>query len=101
MGLAPKVFFCLILSFFVSQVQKPSVCVYRLFVSVCAIGLAWGVALAIWDIMIASGQYYKAMSGGDTVQAFLERVIFFEFYRKHFKYGLNSLLKSVKKFGDN
>ena len=65
---------CLILTFFVSQVQKPSVCVYRLFVSVCALGVAWGVALAIWDIMIASGQYYKAMSGGDTVQAFLERV---------------------------
>ena len=58
-----------------SQVQKPSVCVYRLFVSVCAVGLAWGVALAIWDIMIASGQYYKAMSGGDTVQAFLEKVL--------------------------
>ena len=75
MGLAPKVFLFDFEFFFVSQVQKPSVCVYRLFVSVCAIGLAWGVALAIWDIMIASGQYYKAMSGGDTVQAFLERVL--------------------------
>merc|ERR1719210_1153578 len=48
----------------------PSVCVYRLFVAVCACGIAWGVALAIWDIMIASGQYYKAMADGDTVQAF-------------------------------
>ena len=41
------------------QIKKPSVCVYRLFVAVCACGIAWGVALAIWDIMIASGQYYK------------------------------------------
>ena len=41
------------------QIEKPSVCVYRLFVAVCACGIAWGVALAIWDIMIASGQYYK------------------------------------------
>ena len=72
-GLGSQSFFLFDFEFFVSQVQKPSVCVYRLFVSVCAIGLAWGVALAIWDIMIASGQYYKAMSGGDTVQAFLER----------------------------
>ena len=42
------------------RTKKPSVCVYRLFVAVCACGIAWGVALAIWDIMIASGQYYKA-----------------------------------------
>ena len=84
MGLAPKVFFLFDFEFFVSQVQKPSVCVYRLFVSVCAIGLAWGVALAIWDIMIASGQYYKAMSGGDTVQAFLERVFLIVLSKKTF-----------------
>jgi len=50
---------------------QPTVCLYRFYIITCAIGVAWGVALAIWDIMIASGQYYKAMADGDTVQAFL------------------------------
>ena len=55
----PSLVFCLIKNR-KDRTKKPSVCVYRLFVAVCACGIAWGVALAIWDIMIASGQYYKA-----------------------------------------
>ena len=40
-------------------------------IALCGLGLVWGVFMAVWDIMIASGTYYRAFQGGNRVQGFL------------------------------
>jgi len=44
---------------------------YNGHIVLCGLGLVWGVFMAVWDIMIASGTYYRAFQGGDRVQGFL------------------------------
>ena len=50
---------------------QPSKAMYNGQISLCGLGLVWGVFMAVWDIMIASGTYYRAFQGGNRVQGFL------------------------------
>jgi hypothetical protein len=51
--------------------EWPSRKMYYTFVAACGICMVWGVVMAVWDIMIASGTYYKAFRNGEAVQGFL------------------------------
>ena len=44
---------------------------YNGHIVLCGLGLLWGVFMAVWDVMIAAGTYYRAFRGGDRVQGFL------------------------------
>jgi len=51
--------------------EWPSKKMYYTFVTSCGLCMVWGVVMAVWDIMIASGTYYKAFRNGEAVQGFL------------------------------
>lgn len=64
-------------SYFFSRPRKrnemvwPSKAMYNGHIALCGLGLVWGVFMAVWDIMIAAGTYYRAFQGGNRVQGFL------------------------------